>query len=580
MTVSTTENKVIYDGDGVTTVFAFNFKVFDEDHMKVYLDGIEEPLGWTVTLNPDQTVSPGGEIEFAVAPVADETVTLLREVPLEQLIDYNPYDPFPAETHERGLDLRVMADQQLAEQLDRVYKRPVDAPPGADFLFPDYKAGALIAWSETEENELVNSDTSVAEINQWAQDAQLAAASADASAGAASDSEFNAAESESWAFKWAQEEEDVEVMPGQFSAYHWALKAGQIVSAFNVSTGTPDTLRVLEPEMHSYQIDTLTNQADGLCKLTSSGLVPVELLPFTGLNFYGVFDPADTAPGDNPSDRYPGITFVTGDWWVTGDAGFVTAIDPSDPGGGVISIEVEGGQALLYMDNPAVGPVGWYWISEIGTTTVIAADVAFDDSGTVIPGNNLQVLNENHDAQIESNRTQILSVEGALDAHVTDFGNPHSVTAAQVGADPVGTADAVMAAHVGEADPHPQYLQAADTDVLRKNETAELEVGYTLNECDIITDATLIPIPSIKAMQLWEAPPGQLAIQNMSQIGAVDYLVYAASTFQPTDIAMGTQMDWVEGSVKQLETGKRYLLRASWWGAAQGGTVSIVALED
>ncbi|MEM7588227.1 MAG: hypothetical protein AAF560_32865 [Acidobacteriota bacterium] len=35
-----------------------------------------------------------------------------------------------------------------------------------------------------------------------------------------------------------------------------------------------------------------------------------------------------------------------------------------------------------------------------------------------------------------------------LDAHVNDFNNPHQVTAAQVGADPAGTAETLLAAHV------------------------------------------------------------------------------------------------------------------------------------
>lgn len=44
-----------------------------------------------------------------------------------------------------------------------------------------------------------------------------------------------------------------------------------------------------------------------------------------------------------------------------------------------------------------------------------------------------------------------------IDSHIANTSNPHGTTAAQVGADPVGTASAEIAAHVALADPHSQY---------------------------------------------------------------------------------------------------------------------------
>ena len=43
-------------------------------------------------------------------------------------------------------------------------------------------------------------------------------------------------------------------------------------------------------------------------------------------------------------------------------------------------------------------------------------------------------------------------------AHASNTSNPHNVTAAQVGADPAGTASAALSAHTGAADPHTQYV--------------------------------------------------------------------------------------------------------------------------
>lgn len=54
-----------------------------------------------------------------------------------------------------------------------------------------------------------------------------------------------------------------------------------------------------------------------------------------------------------------------------------------------------------------------------------------------------------------------MATQSELGAHTTNNGNPHSTTAAQVGADPAGTASAAVAAHVAALDPHPQYTTAA-----------------------------------------------------------------------------------------------------------------------
>jgi hypothetical protein len=122
--------------------------------MKVYLDDVIQGTGYTVTLNADQNANPGGDVTFSVAPVTDAVITLLREVPLDQLVDYNPYDPFPAETHERALDKLT----QICQQLDEKVNRAITTPPSEDegYEFPSYEARYLVGWDENEENKLVN----------------------------------------------------------------------------------------------------------------------------------------------------------------------------------------------------------------------------------------------------------------------------------------------------------------------------------------------------------------------------------------------------------------------------------------
>ena len=52
--------------------------------------------------------------------------------------------------------------------------------------------------------------------------------------------------------------------------------------------------------------------------------------------------------------------------------------------------------------------------------------------------------------------------QSAWDAHTASTSNPHATTAAQVGADPAGTAAAAVAAHAAALDPHPTYTTAAE----------------------------------------------------------------------------------------------------------------------
>ena len=54
------------------------------------------------------------------------------------------------------------------------------------------------------------------------------------------------------------------------------------------------------------------------------------------------------------------------------------------------------------------------------------------------------------------------TVQGNLNSHTGNTSNPHSTTAAQVGADAAGTAAAAIVTHVGLPDPHTQYTTTAE----------------------------------------------------------------------------------------------------------------------
>jgi len=128
MTISSTTVKNSYSGDGSTTTFSYTFKIFADSDIQVIIrssTGTET----TKTITTHYTVtgagnSGGGSVIFTSGniPTSTQTVVLRRNIPQTQAIDYIANDPFPAESHEEGLDRATMAIQQLQEELTRSIK--------------------------------------------------------------------------------------------------------------------------------------------------------------------------------------------------------------------------------------------------------------------------------------------------------------------------------------------------------------------------------------------------------------------------------------------------------------------------
>jgi len=136
MTVSTTTSKVSYSGNGSTTAFSVGFYFLATSDLKVTLRsaaGVET----VKTLGTDYSVTgagvtSGGTVTMTTAPATGTTLVVSRNAPLTQTVDYQPNDPFPANTHEQALDKLTMITQQMQEQLDRSVKTAI-----SDTITPD-----------------------------------------------------------------------------------------------------------------------------------------------------------------------------------------------------------------------------------------------------------------------------------------------------------------------------------------------------------------------------------------------------------------------------------------------------------
>jgi hypothetical protein len=159
MTISTTIVKNSYSGNGSTTVFNYTFKILDNADLSVI---IRSSTGTETikTLNTHYTITgalnpSGGSVTFTAGniPTSGQTVVLLRNTTQVQNIDYVENDPFPAETHELGLDRAVILIQELQEEVDRSLKLSrTNTITSAEFVIgATDRAGKILAFDSAGE---------------------------------------------------------------------------------------------------------------------------------------------------------------------------------------------------------------------------------------------------------------------------------------------------------------------------------------------------------------------------------------------------------------------------------------------
>ena len=128
MSVSSTTTKNSYSGDGSTVAFAYAFKIFADADLEVIMRA-SAGSETTKTLTRHYSVSgagsdSGGTVTFTTGntPASGETVVIRRKLTLTQGTDYGENDPFPANSHEDGLDRLTFIAQGIQEARDRSFK--------------------------------------------------------------------------------------------------------------------------------------------------------------------------------------------------------------------------------------------------------------------------------------------------------------------------------------------------------------------------------------------------------------------------------------------------------------------------
>jgi hypothetical protein len=153
MTISSeTRRAGPYAGNGSTTAFAFAFKVFTTGEVQVTrtASGVDTVLTltthYTVTLNANQNLNPGGTVTMLTAPAVGQSITIISNVLNLQPTAVANLGAFYPEVINDSLDRATIQIQQLDERLDRALVVPVSSS-GLNTQLPVPQSNALIGWN-------------------------------------------------------------------------------------------------------------------------------------------------------------------------------------------------------------------------------------------------------------------------------------------------------------------------------------------------------------------------------------------------------------------------------------------------
>lgn len=208
MTVQKDVTKNIYVGNGSTKTFPFTFECPAEhpEYIKVYL---MQDDGTALATSDYQLDMDARQITYPSSGTAlpeGKKLVIMRELPLQQMMNLVNNGPYFAEDIETALDESIMALQQIAEKLNRSIIMSVDIDGDAFVNEVPFEAGKSFRIADDGKSIVLTEDP--ARVLPLAQEAytqtQAQAQSAAASATAAAKSEDSAAASASEAGNSAQ----------------------------------------------------------------------------------------------------------------------------------------------------------------------------------------------------------------------------------------------------------------------------------------------------------------------------------------------------------------------------------------
>jgi hypothetical protein len=164
-TVQSTVDKNIYQGDGYSTSFSFPYNIYLATDLAVYETVVSTSVTTELSLNTNYsvtltaisgvtgaytaTINLAGGSSPAGALAVGTQLTILRSLPLTQLINISDYSATPAATWNQAFDRGVILTQQMQEQINRAVLAPVNSTSNAGYSLPNPVANNYIGWDAT-----------------------------------------------------------------------------------------------------------------------------------------------------------------------------------------------------------------------------------------------------------------------------------------------------------------------------------------------------------------------------------------------------------------------------------------------
>ena len=148
-----------YIADGVIDNFFFDFNIFKEEYLEIYLNSEKQNNGYDILSFTEN----GGEIKFEIAPQNGTIVTLVRNVDIKRTSDFQEGGAFRASVINNEFDYQIACLKQLKDESNRSMILPPFAN-NVDLSLPNPSSGKAIIWNENADG-LENSSIDVGELN-------------------------------------------------------------------------------------------------------------------------------------------------------------------------------------------------------------------------------------------------------------------------------------------------------------------------------------------------------------------------------------------------------------------------------
>jgi hypothetical protein len=148
-----------YVADGEIDNFLFDFNIFEEKYLEIYLDDKKQSSGYSV-LNFNEN---GGEVKFDIPPQRNVLVTLIRNVEIKRTSDFQEGGAFRASVINNEFDYQVACLKQLKDKTERSMVLPPYSK-NMNLSLPIPETGKAIVWNSKGDG-LANSTVDIVKLN-------------------------------------------------------------------------------------------------------------------------------------------------------------------------------------------------------------------------------------------------------------------------------------------------------------------------------------------------------------------------------------------------------------------------------